>query len=299
MSKRSAKPRVVSNVLLSLSVVALGALSSCGGGGGGGGGSTYGAYSSPNITATQFVNALNSVDGENSDVVLYEDETIRSTYAGQEDWFVIYDDKYNEYKAVSLQYIRSIVYYDYYSNNYSTADEFRQRESDDIFNGYLDGDLYGDDYEVVDMYTNGYVDGTYYDTYFVGRESGYAYEDQSETTDVNLMAGEAEKKKFFQQAANVSYAYSVSLETAMSLVTLGDKVSDMLEKNDSQLTEEDQAALLGDLQNLTGVTMEEVMAAGLDNQKKDQLLSKISAKVGTTPQKLEGQLLPELFGVSL
>ncbi|MCR9204138.1 MAG: hypothetical protein NXH75_06150 [Halobacteriovoraceae bacterium] len=284
------------NVALGLSALAITALSSCGGGGGGGGGggSTYGSYTSSTITANRFVTALNDVDGaplyDESEVVLYTDETVRSSEPGEEDWFVVYDAKYDEYKAVSLQYIRSIVYYDYYSNDYSTADEFRENESDDIFNGYLDGDLFGDDYEVVDLGLDGY---------FYGRESGFAYEDESETTDVNLMAGEAEKKKFFQQASNISYAYSVSIDTAMSLVSLGSKVDEMLTKSDSQLTDEDQAALMGDLENLTGVTLEQVMEAGFDNQKKDQLLEKISAKVGTTPQKLEGQLLPELFGVSL
>lgn len=285
---------------LALSLTAVAALSSCGGGGGGGGGgtggggSTYGAYSSSTITANRFIDALNDADGaplyDESDIVLYTDETERSQIAGQEDWFVIYDAKYDEYKAVSLQYIRSIIYYDYYSNDFAAADEFRNIEADDIAAGYLDGDLFGDDYEVVDLGLDGY---------FYGRESGYAYEDDMETTDVNLMAGEAEKKKFYQQAANVSYAYSVSLETAMSLVTLGDKVEGMLGQNKTELTDEDQAVLLGDLQKLTGVTLEEVMAAGLDNQQKDKVLEKISAKVGTTPQKLEGQLLPELFGVSL
>lgn len=291
---------LMKNVALGLSVLAITALSSCGGGGGGGGGggtgggSTYGAYSSPTITANRFISALNDVDGaplyDESEVVLYTDETIRSTEPGQEEWFVIYDAKFDEYKAVSLQYIRTIVYYDYYANDYSVADEFRENEADDIYNGYLDGDLFGDDYEVVDLGVDGY---------FYGRESGYAYEDESETTDVNLMAGEAEKHKFFQQASNISYAYSVSIETAMSLVSLGSKVENMLTKSESQLTDEDQAALMGDLENLTGVTLEEVMQAGFDNSKKEKMLEKISAKVGTTPQKLEGQLLPELFGVSL
>ena len=279
------------NLIVGASLLATAALTSCGGGGG----SSWGYYSTPTISATQFVNALNNVDGapiyDESEIVLYTDETYRSTLAGQEDWFVIYDAKHDQYKAVSLQYIRAITYYSYYSSSYQTAEEFRNIENDDIFNGYFDGDLFGDDYEVVDYNP--------FDGYFYGRESGYAYEDDMETTDVNLMAGEAEKKKFYQQAANVSYAYSVSLETAMSLVTLGDKVEGMLGQNKTELTDEDQAVLLGDLQKLTGVTLEEVMAAGLDNQQKDKVLEKISAKVGTTPQKLEGQLLPELFGVSL
>lgn len=282
---------------LAVSLSALALLSSCGGGGGGGGGtggSTYGAYTSGTITANRFIEALNDADGaplyDESEVILYTDETERSTIAGQEDWFVIYDAEEANYKAVSLQYIRSIVYYDYYANDFSAASEFRDIVNDDIDAGYFDGDLFGDDYEVVDLGLDGY---------FYGRESGYTYEDDMETTDVNLMAGEAEKKKFYQQAANVSYAYSVSLETAMSLVTLGDKVEGMLGSDKSELTAEDQAVLMGDLQNLTGVTLEEVMAAAVDSKEKEKVLGKIANKVGTTSQKLEGELLPELFGVNL
>src|SRR5690606_28970589 len=104
----------------------------------GGGSSTYGTYYSPTVSVNEFVNALNRIEGYDADdsyVELYTDETIRSTYAGEEDWFVIYDDKYNEYKAVSLQYIRSIVYYDYYSNSTALAREFRAIERDDILSG--------------------------------------------------------------------------------------------------------------------------------------------------------------------
>lgn len=283
------------SAILGASLLATAALTGCGGGGG----STYGLYSSPTITVNGFVNALNSVDGQNSDVVLYTDETIRSTYAGQEDWFVIYDDKYNEYKAVSLQYIRALTYYDYYSNNYATAEEFRDRESDDIFNGYLDGDLYGDDYEVVDMYTNGYVDGVFYSTYFVGRESGYAYEDETESTDVNLLAGEAQAKKLAAKVANLSYAYKMAPETALSLISLGEKAEKMLKKGSSEgeLTTEDQAVLLNDVQHLTGVTLEEVIANGETESGRKEMLKKIAEKTGTNAQTLEDKVLPELFGI--
>jgi hypothetical protein len=283
---------LVKNLLVGLSLCAVSALTSCGGGGGGGG-STYGLYSSGSLTANQFVSALNDVDGaplyDESDIVLYTDETIRSTEPNQEDWFVIYDAKFDEYKAVSLQYVRSVVYYDYYSNDFSAADEFRNIENDDIGAGYINGDLFGDDYEVVDL-----VGGV-----FFGRESGFSYEDEEETTDVNLMTGEVEKKQFFQQAANVSYAYSVSLNTAMSLVSLGGKVEGMLKKNESELTAEDQNAIMGDLQELTGVTIEEVVQAGLDGQKKAEVLKKVASKIGTTSVHLEDQILPELFGITL
>ncbi|MCR9204139.1 MAG: hypothetical protein NXH75_06155 [Halobacteriovoraceae bacterium] len=279
------------NAILGVSLLATAALTSCGGGGGG---SSYGIYSSPYITVNGFVTALNDVDGapiyDESEVVLYTDETVRSATPGEEDWFVVYDAKYDEYKAVSLQYIRALTYYDYYSNNYATADEFRERESDDIFAGYLDGDLFGDDYEVVDLALDGY---------FYGRESGFAYEDESETLDVNLMGGEAQVKKLAQKVSNLSYAYKMSPETALSLVSLGDKAEQMMKKgaDQSELTVEDQQVLLNDVQHLTGVSLEEVIASGDSELGRKDIMNKIADKTGANAQTLEDKILPELFGI--
>lgn len=260
----------------------------------GGSSSTYGTYYSPTVSVNEFVNALNRIegfDGDNSYVELYTDETIRSTYAGEEDWFVIYDDKYNEYKAVSLQYIRSIVYYDYYSNSTALAREFRSIERDDILSGDLNGDFWGDDYEVVDydIWTNT----------FIGRNSGFQYEDEVATTDVSLMTAELEQKEFFKKAANLSFAFNVGIETSMSLVTLGSKAEKMLKKAGGELTADDQAALTNDLQRLTGVSLAEVMAAANDQAAQDDLVGKIADKIGTSAANLENKILPELFGLQL
>jgi hypothetical protein len=279
------------NALIGASLLATAALSSCGGGG-----VTYGYYNTPYISATQFVNALNDVDNapyyDESEIILYTDETIRSAQPGQDDWFVIWDAEFNQYKAVSLQYIRAITYYSYYSSSFQTAEEFREIEADDRFYGYFDGDLFGNDYEVVDL-----VGGIFY-----GRESGYAYEDEMETTDVNLLAGEQQVKKLAQKVSNISYAYQVSPEMALSLVSLGEKVENMLQKGAGQqeLTDADQEVLLKDLEHLTGVTLEEVIAAGNDANGKKEILNKIAAKnadSGITSQKLEDKILPELFGI--
>lgn len=274
--------------LLSLMVT----LASCGGGGGGGGGtSTYGTYYSPNILASEFVSSLNSVDGTySSHVELYTNETLRSAAPGQDDWFVIWDAKYSEYKAVSLQYIRSIVYYDYYSNNSAVASEFRSIERSDILAGEVNGDYYGNDYEVVDRLSSGY---------FEGRNSGYLYEDEATSTDVSLMAKEQEQKKFFEKAAKVSLVFNVSIETSMSMVTLGSKIEKMLSRGNGELTEQDQAALMGDLKSLTGVSLEEMKAASEDSSKKEEVLAKVAAKVGTSAQNLEQRFLPEVFGITL
>lgn len=274
-------------------------LASCGGGGGGGGGggSTYGSYSSPSITANAFVNALNDADaaatGNLSYVELYEDETLRSATAGEDQWFVIYDNKYNEHKAVSLQYIRTIVYYDYYSNNRATADEFRSIERNDILAGNTNGDFWGDDYEVVDQF---FVGG---EAVYEGRRSGLMYEDETNSFDVSLMAGELEQRKFIEKAAKVSFAYNVGIETSLALVSLGQKVEKKLGSNGGEITAADQAALVGDLEHLTGVSLADALAASMDNSKKQELLDKVAAKIGTSSENLEQRLLPELFGLEL
>jgi hypothetical protein len=286
------------NTFLKLSMLSvLTILASCGGGGGssgsgGSGGSTYGVYQSPNILASEFVTSLNSVDGTYSTAIeLYSNETLRSAVAGQDDWFVIYDAKYSEYKAVSLQYIRSVTYYDYYANNNAVASEFREIERNDIIGGELSGDTFGNDYEVVDRLSSGY---------FEGRNSGYLYEDEAGSTDVSLMAKEQEQSKFFSKAAKVSFVYNVSIETSMSMVTLGSKIEKMLSRsNNGELTQEDQAALMSDLKSLTGVSLAEIQKAAEDSSAKDEVLEKIAAKIGTSAQNLEQKFLPEVFGITL
>jgi len=267
-------------------------LASCGGsGGGGGGGSTYGARTSPYILASEFVNALNNVDGTYSTrVELYTNETLRSSVPGQEQWFVIWDAKYGEYKAVSLNYVRTIVYYDYYSNNSAVASEFRSIERSDIISGNINGDYFGNDYEVVDRLSSGY---------FEGRNSGYLYEDEAGTTDVSLLAKEQEQKKFFEKAAKISFVYNISLETSMSMVTLGSKIEKMISRGNGDLTEKDQEVLLSDMSKLTGVSFEELQKAGEDSEKKQSALAKVAEKIGTTSQNLEQRILPEVFGIQI
>ncbi|NOT80883.1 MAG: hypothetical protein HOP07_18005 [Bacteriovoracaceae bacterium] len=275
---------------LKLSMLAV--LASCGGGGGGSAPApVLSAYQNPSILASEFVSSLNSVDSTySSRVELYTNETLRSGVVGQDDWFVIYDAKFSEYKAVSLQYVRSIVYYDYYANNSAVASEFRKIERDDVLAGSVNGDFYGNDYEVVDRLSSGYYEG---------RQSGYLYEDEAGSTDVSLLAKEQEQKKFFEKAAKVSFVYNVSLETSMSMITLGSKMEKMLSRANGELTQEDQAALLGDLKTLTGVSLEELQAASESNTAKDEVLAKVAAKIGTSAQNLEQKFLPEVFGLTL
>jgi hypothetical protein len=270
-------------------VSALLTLVSCGGGGHS---SSYGAHTSPNILASGFVSALNNVDGTYStSIKLYTNETLRSSIPGQEQWFVIWDAKYSEYKAVSLNYVRSIVYYDYYSHDNAVASEFRSIERSDILSGRSNGDTYGNDYEVVDYH--------YSTGYYEGRNSGYLYEDEAGTTDVSLLAKEQEKMNFYEKATKVSFVYNVSLETSMSMVTLGSKIQKMLSHGNGELTTDDKNALLGDLKQLTGVSIEEIQAAGNDSKTKADVLAKVADKIGTNAQTLEQKFLPDIFGIVL
>lgn len=283
-------------LLLKISLLALiGTLASCGGGGGtvvdGGtsGSDTTHAFKSPIIFTSEFVNALNAVDGTHfttEEKNIYH--TLRSKRVGEDDWFVIYDDKFNEYKAVSLQYIRAITYYDYYANNKALAAEFRAIEHKDIQSGRSDGDYLGDDYEVVDKRADGFYEG---------RESGFLYEDEAKTTDVSLLAIEQEQKKFFAKAARVSFTYNLSLETSLSMITLGAKMEKMLARANSELTQEDQAVLASDLSLLTGVTLSELENASQDSAVKEEVLAKVANKIGSSTQNLESRILPEVFGI--
>ncbi|WP_127715887.1 hypothetical protein [Halobacteriovorax sp. HLS] len=284
-----------------LALTALATLASCGGGGGsssGGGGSssTYGAYSSPYISAQSFVNSLNSVDGySDNELVKSEWDTVRSSW-DSEDFFVIYDGEYDEYVAVSLQYIRAITYYDYYSSNNNLASEFRDIQDDhDFFDGLI-GDGYGDDYEIVDYdYTDAWGED-----YYVGFDSGFLYEDSEETTDVSLMAADKEKAAFYKKAADVSFAYSIDMKTSLSLVTLGSKVEKMLDRSKGeQLTKEDELALVTDIEKVTGASYSEFNEAANNTELKEDLVAKIAAKLGTNADNLENRLLPEVFGIDL
>lgn len=283
---------------LTASAVLLGSLTTLVGcGGSGGGSSSWGAYSSSYVTADQFVNALNRIDPQfaDSDVILYEDETIRSADFFEDDWFVIYDAKYDENKAFNLDWLRSVVYYDYYSNSTGLAEEFRDREGDDIFAGDINGDFWGDKYEVVDATYNIFGDFLY----FRGRNSGWEYNDEVETKDASLLAQEKTRDEILKKGAAISYEFSMPIEEAISVASLGKKIEKIVAKGRSneELTPEDQAAVTKDLEHLTGVSVEEVLAATISVDAKNEVNKKIAAKLKVSAQTLEGRILPELLGI--
>lgn len=253
-------------------------------------GSTYGTYSSPYILASEFASSLNAVDGTvSTQVVLGTGQTLRSAIPGQEQWFVIWDAKWGEYKAVSLQYVRSIIYWDYFSNNNAVASQFRSYERSDINSGYTLGDPNGRDYESV-VYNA-------FSGYYTGLRTGYLYDDAEESTDVNLQNFVKDQGKFLLQAAKLSYAYKLDISTSMSLVSLGNRVGTMLTRsNEGQLTNDDSKALMDGFKNLTGVSE---LTSLMNPAVKKAAIATAASKLHTDAKTAEDVILNGIFKVSL
>ena len=71
----------------------------------------------------------------------------------------------------------------------------------------------------------------------------------------------------------------------------------MVKGSEGDLTVEDQTAVLGDLEKLTGKTFAEVLEASTDAAKKNAMVKEIASKIGTSSQNLEDRILPELFNI--
>lgn len=264
-----------------------------GGGGGGGGGPTFGPKTSPYISANGFINALNSVDGASFPFDSYMVKDQWDTVRSDETWFVIWDAEYQEHVAVSLEYLRTIVYYAYYSTNNNLANEFRAIQSDDqFFNGII-GDGAGFNYEIVDYaYTSGGED------FYVGFDSGLLYDDVAGSSfDVSMMAGEVENLEFYQKAANVSYAYNVGIEASLALVTLGQRVEHIVGQSQGEITLNDQVAIMSELSGIAGVSLDDINRAANDNRAKQELIEDIADRIGTSASNLEQRVLPDLLGL--
>ena len=253
-----------------------------------------GYYNTPYISSSQFVSALNDVDGyyyDYNELVKYEWDTVRS----DEDWFVIWDGAWNTYVAVSLQYIRTITYYDYYASNYSTAEAFREIQGDDWYwNGYI-GDGYGNDYEeVYYQYTD-----IWGERYYRGYDSGLLYEDQEETLDVSLMSKENQELAFFKKASNISVAYKVNMPTALGLVTLGSQLKKIEKEKNGEFTVEDMNAVKSTIEGITQISYEEFEAAQKDEAKKEALIEELAKNIGSSSENVENKIFPELLGIEI
>ena len=258
----------------------------------------FGCNSSENGYAgsvNRFVRSLNFSDSGlftsyDSEVVLYTNETQRSQISGQGDWFVIYDDRRDRYMAVRIGYLRSLDGYGYEEYIGELGDSFRGREGLNRLFGNTNGDSGGDNYEAVDLASDGY---------FYGRESGYAYEDEELVTDVNLLSAESEELAFYRKVAAISYTYSIAPRSAARLLSLGQKVQEMNLSSHGGMTQQDRAIVLRDLESLAGISQDELLEMVNGSAKRSELLKKASKTIGSTVQNLEDHLLPELFGINL
>lgn len=246
------------------------------------------------LTVDAFMAALNRVDyvAEDSVVLKNINETERSKLAGEGKWFIIWDAKYSQYKAVNLDYLKNVVGYEYdvYRKGpaYGATVESSVAEN---FRGFNDINYgYGVGYEAA--YSNG--DGTY-----TGHSSGYIYEDEAETTDVSLMAKEKEETAMYEKASKISYLFNINIQSSMSMAILGDRIQKMMSRNSGELTAEDKSAIMSEFDKTLGVSAEEMMRA-LENQSGQKaLVEKIAEKIGTNSENLEQRIFPEIFGFYL
>lgn len=238
-------------------------------------------YSSPTITAQQFLTALNQVDDRPNDpsLMMKEDSL-------QEGYFVIYDAIDCHYRAVGLDELRKLTYEAYQPSFSGTAETYRYLELNDL-SGLELGERVDYDEDLSSAYG--------FDI-FTGRDSGYAYEDQEFSTDVNLLNAESEVIQLIQRASHVSYAYELEFKTAVSLVKIGDEVSSLIDKK-RELTLEDQEALRENLMNLGGISYDDILKASTSHESKNEVLEQVAKKIGTKKENLEHKILPELFGL--
>ena len=279
-------------------------LVSCGGGGGGrsGGGSnnsggsnnggstsTYGLYTSSSISGNQFVNALNDFDGADlSELMVDEYNTIRSNMAGEDLWFVIYDGGISEYVSINLYELRRVQYYAYARDDVSLAGEYASIVDYDLDNGYEWGD--GVLYNIVDPFIEDGVQ--YYEDY-----DGYIYNKGKETTDLSLMAAQAEDEKVLHRASALSLTYSLNKDSAIRLAKFGNKVENMMKEGSLSLSNIDDLA--GDLQGIANISVTDLLEAATNESSRDALVEKVANDVGMPASTLKQKLLPELFGVNL
>jgi hypothetical protein len=265
-------------------------LASCGGSGGSGG-------SASSFSPQNFVSALNSTEDEKSQLVVLPGLTVRDRNSS-DTWFVIYDGKNHNYKAVTLQYMWEL-YKNSDNDQYKTAQAFRAATT------FGNGD--GKNYEVVSPFYDKdgeSVGADWYqqrsdDTYYRGRTTGLTYEDSAAITDVSLMAKMSSEAKLMDKAAKISVLYNLDIASSMTLMNLGSKIQTMISRNDNEFTEADKRELSNDVQHILGVSLSDLENSLQSSQSKKVMLDKIAEKIGTSANNLEEKILPVLFGVQL
>ncbi len=257
--------------------------------------STYGKYTSPYVSAQGFVSALNSVDPSYYDYNTLEKDEYDSLREG---FFVYYDAKYDEFVGVDLTYLRTLAYWDYYSNNQGLADEFRDVQADDAW--YYDGligDGWGEDYEIVDFTGSYDINGN---PIFVGFDSDMLYEDEEQTMDTGLMAADDSQLEMFNKASLYSQAFKLPADKALSLVTMEKEMVRMLENaQNGELQAQDAEAIANNIKHFTGKSVDEFMAAKEDLNAREKIIDDVAAHLGTTTQNIEDVILPELLSIEI
>ena len=243
------------------------------------------------LTASKFVSNLNTLDNDNSTIFThYDSELLKDVdQSKRSGWFVIWDDKHSENRAVRLEYIREKL---------NGAPKYREESDNDLtIGGILHDLLFGGneaDYEDVDYIGKDAFGQNIYE----GQSSGLLYEDQEKTYDVSLLAGEAAYRKKVKKSARLSYLYQLDIKTSFALVSLGEKVEEKLGSGSGDITLADEIALMKNLSEVVGVSINELTQIE-DIETQEQTLEKISKNIGVSMTSLREKIIPGIFGIDL
>lgn len=251
--------------ILALTVVGLGA---CGG--------DDSVPPPPPPSGQDFVTALNGVS---SNTV----STVKKPDSLSPGYFVFFDARINQNVAISLTDIQAFV----------AADLVDQKPMEMAALQYRMNSLNG-----LPLFGSETVSQLGYDMQnrpmYVGDVTGFLYEDEGATKDVELMNAMQAESNLLAKASAISTHFLMGVEPSIKVAMLGEKVNRAL-KTQGELTKADEAAYTDEALGIAGTSMVEIAAAAMDPIAEKALRIKVAEKLGTTPANLRASILKQ-FG---
>ena len=127
-----------------------------------------------------------------------------------------------------------------------------------------------------------------YTPLYEGVYTGYIYESQEKSKDVNYLQAREENQRDVTQLVSLSERFGLSLEAAGSLLELKNSFQKVVgsRQKGERLTPEDQQALMANLEKTTGLSQEELMEGLTDAQSKKKIISKAAHNLNTSEESI-------------
>ena len=134
---------------------------------------------------------------------------------------------------------------------------------------------------------------------YEGVYTGYIYENQEESKDVNYLQAQEENRRNVVQLVSLSERFGLSLEAAGSLLEMKSAFRKIIgeQKKQERLSPEDAQALLANLQKTTGLSQEELLEGVTNPKTKSKILSKAAHHLNTSEESVDNfvSLMEELI----